>query len=83
VRCRFGHAHCFLLFFRNPGRERLYAVINIGGLALGLASCLILGLYLRDELTYDRLSDRGTWRWNSSSAWRAAGPAVSPFTSTT
>ncbi len=31
------------VFFRNLGRERLYAAINIGGLALGLASCLITG----------------------------------------
>ncbi len=42
------------LFFRNLARERLYAAINIVGLALGLASCLILGLFLRGELTYDR-----------------------------
>jgi putative ABC transport system permease protein len=44
----------FAIFFRNLGRERLYAGINIVGLALGLASCLVLGLYLRVELTYDR-----------------------------
>ncbi len=44
----------FIVFFRNLGRERLYAAINIVGLALGLASSLILGLYLRGELTYDR-----------------------------
>src|SRR6185369_12928828 len=43
-----------IVFFRNLGRERLYAAINIVGLALGLASCLVLGLYLRGELTYDR-----------------------------
>jgi putative ABC transport system permease protein len=44
----------FIVFSRNLGRERLYAAINIVGLAPGLASCLILGLYLRGELTYDR-----------------------------
>jgi putative ABC transport system permease protein len=43
-----------LVLLRNLARERLYAVINIGGLALGLASCLILGLFLKSELTYDR-----------------------------
>jgi len=42
------------IFFRNLARERLYAAINIVGLAMGLASCLILGLFLRGELTYDR-----------------------------
>ncbi|MEP7314904.1 MAG: ABC transporter permease, partial [Pseudomonadota bacterium] len=39
---------------RNLNRERLYAAINIAGLALGIACCLILGLFLRSELTYDR-----------------------------
>ena len=39
---------------RNLRREKLYAVLNIAGFALGIASCLILGIYLWDELTYDR-----------------------------
>jgi putative ABC transport system permease protein len=43
-----------LVLLRNFRREKLYTAINIGGLALGLASCLILGLYLKSELTYDR-----------------------------
>jgi len=44
----------FKLALRNLRREKLYAVLNIAGFALGIASCLILGLYLWDELTYDR-----------------------------
>jgi putative ABC transport system permease protein len=39
---------------RNLRREKLYAALNIAGLALGIACCLILGLYLWGELTYDR-----------------------------
>jgi putative ABC transport system permease protein len=35
-------------------RDKLYTAINVAGLALALASCLVLGLYLRGELTYDR-----------------------------
>jgi putative ABC transport system permease protein len=35
-------------------REKSYAVINLSGLSLAIACCLILGLYLRSELTYDR-----------------------------
>jgi putative ABC transport system permease protein len=44
----------FLVLLRNFKREKLYTAINIAGLALGLASCLILGLFLKSELTYDR-----------------------------
>src|SRR6187431_1572291 len=43
-----------VVLFRNLRREKLYAAINIAGLALGIACCLILGLFLRNELTYDR-----------------------------
>jgi len=39
---------------RNLYREKIYAIINISGLSLAIACCLILGLYLRSELTYDR-----------------------------
>ena len=39
---------------RMLAREKLYALLNISGLALGLACCLMLGLYLWSELTYDR-----------------------------
>src|SRR5512136_1159322 len=34
-------------------REKSYALINLSGLSLAIACFLILGLYLRSELTYD------------------------------
>jgi len=40
--------------WRNAARERRYALINLVGLALGFACCLMLVLFLRSELTYDR-----------------------------
>jgi putative ABC transport system permease protein len=38
---------------RNIVRNKLYAFINIGGLALGLAACVLILLFVRDELSYD------------------------------
>src|SRR5690349_24255871 len=46
--------HHLIVLLRNFRREKLYTSINIAGLALGLASCLMLGLFLRSELTYDQ-----------------------------
>ncbi len=43
-----------VVLLRNLRRERLYAAINIAGLSLGIACCLILGLFLTSELTYDQ-----------------------------
>ncbi len=42
-----------LAVWRNAYRERRYAIINLVGLALGFACCLMLALFLRSELTYD------------------------------
>ena len=38
----------------NLARNKLYAAINIVGLAIGMAAALLLALYIRDELTFDR-----------------------------
>src|SRR3546814_14609688 len=40
--------------FRALAKSRTYAFINIFGLALGLAACLLLLLYVRYETSYDR-----------------------------
>jgi len=37
----------------NLARNRLYAAINVAGLALGVAAALLIGLYVRDELSFD------------------------------
>src|SRR5262245_5579820 len=47
-----------IVLLRNLRREKLYAAINITGLSLGVACCLILGLFLRSELTYDQHFDQ-------------------------
>ena len=39
---------------RTLARDKTYALINVAGLALAIACCLILGVYLRSELTYDQ-----------------------------
>jgi putative ABC transport system permease protein len=40
--------------FRILMRQRVYSAINIFGLTLGIASCLLLVLYINDELSFDR-----------------------------
>src|ERR1700744_4060578 len=39
---------------RNLLRNKFYSFINISGLAAGLATCLLIWLYVSDELGYDR-----------------------------
>jgi len=39
---------------RNLQRYTGYTVINVAGLAVGIACCLLIVLFVRDELSYDR-----------------------------
>jgi len=39
---------------RNIARHRLYSIINIAGLAVGLACVLFITLFVRYELSYDK-----------------------------
>ena len=43
----------FKIAFRNLARHKGYAAINITGLAVGIAACLMLFLVIRYELSYD------------------------------
>src|SRR5215469_2488780 len=39
---------------RNLSRNGQYAGITIAGLAIAFAAAILIGLYVRDELSYDR-----------------------------
>jgi putative ABC transport system permease protein len=45
--------HYFKVALRSMQKQKLYAVINIGGFAIGIAACLLISLYIRNELSYD------------------------------
>lgn len=40
--------------FRNLIRNKVYSAVNIGGLAIGMAVTILIGLWLHDELTFNR-----------------------------
>jgi len=43
-----------LIAWRNLRRNPLYSAINLSGLAIGLACCMAIGVFIDDELSYDR-----------------------------
>lgn len=55
-------------------RNKLYAAVNILGLAIGIAGCLLIGLYIWHELSFDRFHKnadriaRVTWEYNLGDA---------------
>src|ERR1700761_4342150 len=44
---------------RQLGKQKFYSFIKIGGFALGIATCLLVTLYIRHELSYDRMYAKG------------------------
>jgi putative ABC transport system permease protein len=69
--------------FRHLFRQKIYAVINIAGLAVGLSCCILIFLYVADELSYDNFHDneKTTFRILSrfhapDGSIRSRGPAL-------
>jgi len=39
---------------RQLRKQKMYAAIKIGGFAMGIAACILIGLYIREETSFDR-----------------------------
>ncbi|MBC9928860.1 ABC transporter permease [Chitinophaga qingshengii] len=48
----------FKIAVRNLIRSKGYSAINIFGLAIALATCLLIALFVIDELSYDRFNEK-------------------------
>ncbi|MES2679012.1 MAG: FtsX-like permease family protein [Bacteroidota bacterium] len=40
--------------WRNLMRSKLFSLINIGGLSIGIGACILIFLFVQDELSYDK-----------------------------
>lgn len=49
----------FITAFRNLRRNKFYSLINIFGLSIGIATCMLILLYTKDEVSYDRFHENG------------------------
>src|SRR5580658_2377678 len=67
--------------FRNLGRSKVFAAINISGLAVGMASAALILLWIQNEISHDRFHEKldrlyimynrdqfsgQQWAWNST-----------------
>src|SRR5688500_11419884 len=43
----------FKTAWRNLLKNKLLTILNVGGLAIGVAVCLLIGVWLQRELSYD------------------------------
>lgn len=68
----------FSVAFRNLIKNKLYSAINIVGLAVGLMSCVLIMLFVRDELSFDTFwkNTDTTYRLNSTFQMPGRDPFV-------
>ena len=75
-----------LLFVRNLRRQRLFSVINLLGLTVSIASTLLIYLYVKHEISYDRfhndveriyrINQTFIWGENNDNQFASTGPGV-------
>ena len=62
----------FKIAFRNLQRNKIYSFINIAGLSLGLACAMLIILYIKDEVSYDRFQK------NLNNIYRVVNAGINP-----
>ncbi len=55
--------------FRTIRRDKFYAIINISGLALGLAISIIIMLFVKDELSFDKHHSKADQIYRAIMVW--------------
>src|SRR5262245_50214739 len=76
----------FKIAVRNLLRHKAYSFINIAGLAIGMACCVVILLIVQHQLSYDRFfknSDRlyrvvQDVHWGSGDVWSFTGTPMGP-----
>jgi putative ABC transport system permease protein len=58
---------------RNLKRNKIYSFINIAGLSIGLACCMLILLYNKDEVSYDRFHKNASVIYRITSKNRSPG----------
>jgi putative ABC transport system permease protein len=46
--------HYLIVALRNLWKSKLFTLINVAGLAIGMAACVLIFIYLQRELSFDR-----------------------------
>lgn len=72
----------FSVSFRNLIKHRLFSIVNIAGLSVGLSAVLLISLYIWDEVNYDSfLAGNGNiYKLETATNFPGRGPRDNPVT---
>ena len=45
--------------YRNIIRQKFYSLLNIAGLAISITCCILISLYIQEEVSYDKFQPDG------------------------
>ncbi len=60
----------FKIAWRNLLRNKIFSVIKILGLSIGLTVCMLIFLYTKDEISYDQFHENKAQLYRIIQTWR-------------
>jgi putative ABC transport system permease protein len=70
--------HFFQIAWRNLVKRKFYSFINIAGLAIGMTCCLLITLYIKNELSYDQYHTKKDRIYRVLQSFRSVKEGVNP-----
>jgi len=70
--------HFFQIAWRNLNKRKLFGFINIAGLSIGMACCLLITLYVRNELSFDRYNTKAARIYRVTQTFRSVQKGENP-----
>ena len=63
--------HNIKISWRNALRQKQFTTLNLLGLTIGIATSIVIALFIIDELTFDRFHEKGDriYRVNQPNIW--------------
>ncbi len=65
--------HYFKISWRSISRHKVFSSIKIGGFAIGIAACLLIGLFVRHEMSYDSFYENQGSIYRLANQWTEGG----------
>src|SRR5436190_270702 len=66
----------FKTAFRNLWRNKTFSIIKILGLSIGLAVCMLIFLYTKDEVSYDQFQENKAQLYRVVQTWEMGNNPV-------
>ena len=67
----------FLVAYRNLVKNKATSILNISGLAIGVVVCLVIGIWLQRELSFDNFHPEGNKIFRISNTFKSESESFS------